>query len=53
VNTAPTKPARPKLDMVAMIDKSDPRQVELGLYLLRQRQKRKAAGMPARKRGQR
>jgi hypothetical protein len=34
---------RPKLDMVAMLDKSDPEQVAIGHYILRARQKRKLA----------
>jgi hypothetical protein len=51
ITTATTKPSHPKVDLVSLIDKSDPRQVEIGLYLLRQRQKRKAAD--ERKRGHR
>jgi hypothetical protein len=42
---------RPKLDLVAMLDKNDTEQVAIGHYILRARQKRKTAESSERKRG--
>jgi hypothetical protein len=41
MNGTTTKPLRPKVDLVSLVDRDNPEQRAIGFYLLKARQRRK------------